>query len=128
MLDECHRRELDFNQAVEAGVFTTIGEGCLDFPAFFARAAANGYRGWCVVEQDIKFGVSPVAPKESMGCQLEVFARGGVTGELAGLGSPANPSGSSDKNSSATRSGLEHDALMALKFLLRHQPGCTQVV
>ena len=34
VLLECHRRELDFNQAVEAGVFTTIGEGCLDFPAF----------------------------------------------------------------------------------------------
>jgi inosose dehydratase len=77
MLDECHRRELDFNQAVEAGVFTTIGEGCLDFPAFFARTAANGYRGWCVVEQDIKFGVSPVAPKESMDASLR-YLRGVV--------------------------------------------------
>jgi inosose dehydratase len=79
MLDECHRRELDFNQAVEAGVFTTIGEGCLDFPAFFARTAANGYSGWCVVEQDIKFGVSPVAPKESMGASLR-YLRGVVAG------------------------------------------------
>jgi inosose dehydratase len=70
VLDECHRRELDFNQAVEAGVFTPIGDGCLDFPAFFARAAAIEYRGWCVVEQDIKFGVSQVAPKESMGASL----------------------------------------------------------
>jgi len=70
VLDECHRKELDFNQAVEAGVFTPIGDGCLDFPQFFARAAANGYRGWCVVEQDIKFGVSPVAPKVSMGASL----------------------------------------------------------
>jgi len=70
VLDECHRRELDFNQAVEEGVFTTIGEGCLDFPAFFARAAANGYHGWCVVEQDIKYGVSPVAPKQSMTASL----------------------------------------------------------
>jgi len=70
VLFECHRRELDFNQAVEAGVFTTIGEGCLDFPAFFARAGANGFSGWCVVEQDIKFGVSPVAPEESMGASL----------------------------------------------------------
>jgi inosose dehydratase len=75
MLDECHRRELDFNQAVEAGVFTTIGDGCLDFPSFFSRAAANGYSGWCVVEQDIKFGVSPVAPKESMGASLR-YLRG----------------------------------------------------
>jgi len=74
VLTECHRRELDFNQAVEAGVFTTIGEGCLDFPAFFTRAAANGYRGWCVVEQDIKFGVSPVAPKDSMGASLRYLS------------------------------------------------------
>jgi inosose dehydratase len=70
VLDECLRRELDFNQAVEAGVFTAIGDGCLDFPTFFAQAASNGYHGWCVVEQDIKFGVSPVAPKESMGASL----------------------------------------------------------
>jgi inosose dehydratase len=77
VLDECHRRELDFNQAVEAGVFTPIGDGCLNFPEFFARAAANGYRGWCVVEQDIKFGVSPVAPKESMGASLQ-YLRGVV--------------------------------------------------
>jgi inosose dehydratase len=71
ILDECHRRELDFNQAVEAGVFTQIGEGCLDFPGFFRCAARHGYSGWCVVEQDIKFGVSPVAPKESMGASLK---------------------------------------------------------
>ena len=77
VLDECHRRELDFNQAVEAGVFTTIGDGCLDFPAFFSGAAANGYSGWCVVEQDIKFGVSPVAPKESMSASLR-YLRGVV--------------------------------------------------
>src|SRR5689334_9155167 len=74
VLTECHRRELDFNQAVEAGVFTTIGDGCLDFPAFFTRTAANGYRGWCVVEQDIKFGVSPVAPKDSMAASLRYLS------------------------------------------------------
>ena len=71
ILNECNRKKLDFNQAVEAGVFTQIGEGCLDFPGFFRCAAGNGYRGWCVVEQDITFGVSPVAPKESMGASLK---------------------------------------------------------
>ena len=71
VLDECHRQKLDFNQAVEAGVFTAIGDGCLDFEDFFARTAANGYEGWCVVEQDIKFGVSTVSPKESMGASLQ---------------------------------------------------------
>ena len=71
ILDECKRKEMDFNQAVEAGVFTQIGRGCLDFSAFFRCAARNGYSGWCVVEQDIKFGVSPVRPKESMGASLK---------------------------------------------------------
>jgi inosose dehydratase len=69
VLDECHRRGLDFNQAVKAGVFTPIGDGCLDFPAFFAMVAANGYEGWCVVEQDIEFG-GPVVPKDSMATSL----------------------------------------------------------
>ncbi len=75
ILDECNRRNLDFNQAVEAEVFTQIGEGCLDFLDFFRRTARNGYSGWCVVEQDIKFGGSPVAPKESMGASLK-YLRG----------------------------------------------------
>ena len=77
VLDDCHRRQLDFNQAVEAGVFTPIGEGCLDFPAFFERAGANGYRGWCVVEQDVKFGASAVVPKDSMDASLR-YLRGVV--------------------------------------------------
>jgi inosose dehydratase len=80
VLDECRRKQLDFNQGVEEGVFTPIGDGCLDFPQFFSRAAANGYQGWCVVEQDIKFGVSPVAPKESMGASLRYLH--GVVGSL----------------------------------------------
>ena len=75
ILDECNRKKLDFNQAVEAGVFTQIGEGRLDFPEFFRCVAGNGYSGWCVVEQDIKFGVSPVAPKESMGASLKFLRK-----------------------------------------------------
>jgi inosose dehydratase len=70
VLEDCRRRALDFNQAVEVGVFTPVGGGCLDFPAFFRRVAANAYRGWCVVEQDIKFGASPVVPKDSMSASL----------------------------------------------------------
>ena len=49
--------------------------GVLDFPGFFRSVAANGYSGWCVVEQDIKFGVSPVAPKESMGASLKFLRK-----------------------------------------------------
>jgi inosose dehydratase len=77
VLNECHRRELDFNQAVKAGVFTPIGDGCLDFPLFFATTRANGYEGWCVVEQDIEFG-GPVVPKDSMCASLRYLE--GVVG------------------------------------------------
>ena len=75
VLDQCRKDKLDFNQAVEADVFTSIGDGCLNFAEFFRRAGDNGYRGWCVVEQDIKFGVSPVAPRESMGASLRYLEK-----------------------------------------------------
>ncbi|MGI8960676.1 MAG: TIM barrel protein [Bryobacteraceae bacterium] len=70
VLEESKRKKLSFDQAVEAGVFSQIGEGCIDFPAFFRALDENGYAGWCVVEQDIKFGVSAVAPKVSMEASL----------------------------------------------------------
>jgi inosose dehydratase len=70
VLEESNRKRLTFDQAVEAGVFSQIGEGCVDFPSFFRILQGHGYRGWCVVEQDIKFGVSAVAPKESMAASL----------------------------------------------------------
>ncbi len=81
VLDESNRKQLGFNEAIEAGVFSTIGEGCVDFPAFFAALADLGYSGWCVTEQDIKYGVSPVAPKVSMGASLRYLQ--GVVAELA---------------------------------------------
>lgn len=71
VLDESHRQGLDFNAAVQAGVFSQIGEGCVDLPAFFRTLVTNGYAGWLVVEQDIKFGVTPVVPAESMAASLK---------------------------------------------------------
>jgi inosose dehydratase len=70
VLKESNRKKLTFDEAVGAGVFSQIGEGCIEFPAFFRTLAGNGYAGWCVVEQDIKFGVSAVAPKTSMEASL----------------------------------------------------------
>jgi sugar phosphate isomerase/epimerase len=71
ILDAVHRNGLNFREAVEAGVFSQIGEGCVHFPVFFRTLEKNGYQGWCVVEQDIKFGVSTVSPKASMGASLQ---------------------------------------------------------
>ncbi|HLM98881.1 MAG TPA: TIM barrel protein [Bryobacteraceae bacterium] len=70
ILAESNRRQLDFDQAVEAGVFSQIGAGCVDFPAFFRMLVKNGYSGWLVVEQDVKFGATTVPPAESMAASL----------------------------------------------------------
>jgi inosose dehydratase len=75
ILDESNRKGLTFDEAVEAGVFTEIGKGCIDFDSFFGTLDKNGYSGWFVVEQDIKFGVSPVPPKVSMTASLKYLHR-----------------------------------------------------
>lgn len=69
-LAESKRRQFDFDQAVEAGVFSQIGAGCVDFPAFFQTLVKNDYSGWMVVEQDVKFGATKVPPAESMAASL----------------------------------------------------------
>ena len=75
ILEAVHRNGQNFDEAIEAGVFSQIGEGGIDFPAFFRTLQRNGYQGWCVVEQDIKFGVSAVSPKTSMCASLEFLRR-----------------------------------------------------
>lgn len=70
-LVESNRKELDFDHAVEAGVFSQIGAGCVDFPAFFQALVGNAYSGWLVVEQDVKFGATTVPPAQSMAASLQ---------------------------------------------------------
>jgi inosose dehydratase len=72
---------LDFDQAVQAGVFSQVGQGCIDFPAFFRTLADNGYSGWLVVEQDVKFGAATVLPAESMAASAAYLR--GVIARLA---------------------------------------------
>jgi len=81
VLAESNRRELNFDQAVEAGVFSQIGSGCIDFPAFFRTLVKNGYSGWLVVEQDVKFGATTVPPAESMAASLRYLRQ--VVGKLS---------------------------------------------
>jgi inosose dehydratase len=71
VLADSNRKKLNFDQAITAGVFSQIGEGRIDFLSFFQTLLQNGYRGWCVVEQDIKYGVSTVSPKQSMSASLQ---------------------------------------------------------
>jgi inosose dehydratase len=70
VLAEVRRKEMNFEQAVEAKAFTIIGEGSIDFPEFFRVLARNNYSGWMVVEQDVKFGATTRPPVESVAASL----------------------------------------------------------
>lgn len=43
---------LDFVSAVQTGIFVPLGQGAIDYPAFFAAMGRANYSGWIVVEQD----------------------------------------------------------------------------
>lgn len=71
ILEEARAKELNFEQAVEAKVFTIIGRGFVDFPGFFRTLMKNKYSGWMVVEQDVKFGATTIPPVESVAASLK---------------------------------------------------------
>ncbi len=71
VLGEARLKKLDFEGAVGAGVFSRIGEGCIDFAGFFRFLAEIQYSGWVVVEQDVIYGKTAVAPVESMRASLD---------------------------------------------------------
>ena len=77
-MDEARRDKLTFDQAIERRAFTIIGQGSIDFPAFFRMLAKNNYSGWMVVEQDVKFGATAIPPAESITASLK-YLRGVVS-------------------------------------------------
>lgn len=81
ILAEARRKGLTFDQAIEEKVFTIIGQGSIDFPTFFRVLEKNGYSGWMVVEQDVKFGATIIPPAESIAASLRYLQ--GVVNELA---------------------------------------------
>jgi len=74
-LAEVRSKELNFEEAVEARTFTIIGQGSIDFPAFFAALKAMDYHGWSVVEQDVKFGATVIPPAESIAASLDYLTK-----------------------------------------------------
>jgi inosose dehydratase len=70
ILGEARRKNLNFEQAVGAGIFSPIGEGCIDFAGFFRLLAENQYSGWMVVEQDVIYAKTATPPMESMRASL----------------------------------------------------------
>jgi inosose dehydratase len=71
VLDEARKNKWTFEEAIEHKVFTVIGQGDIDFPAFFRTLVKNNYVGWNVVEQDVKFGHTPIPPAESIAASLK---------------------------------------------------------
>jgi inosose dehydratase len=84
VLQEARRRKWTFEEAIEHKVFTIIGQGSIDFPAFFRTLLKNGYSGWSVVEQDVKFGATETPPKVSVAASLKY-----LKGVIQQLGSVA---------------------------------------
>jgi inosose dehydratase len=70
ILGEARRKNLNFEEAVGAGVFSGIGQGCIDFEGFFRFLSESQYSGWMVVEQDVIYGKTVVPPVESMRASL----------------------------------------------------------
>ena len=77
VLDEARRNKWNFEEAIAHKVFTVIGQGNIDFPAFFRSLVKNGYSGWSVVEQDVTFGATPIPPAQSIAASLK-YLRGVV--------------------------------------------------
>lgn len=71
VLAEARRKKWTFEQAIQHQVFTVIGEGDIDFTGFFRTLATNGYSGWLVVEQDVKFGEAKITPAENVAASLK---------------------------------------------------------
>jgi inosose dehydratase len=71
VLEQARSNKWTFEEAIEHKVFTVIGQGDIDFPAFFRTLVENGYSGWSVVEQDVKFGATPIPPVESIAASLK---------------------------------------------------------
>lgn len=75
VLGEARRNRFNFEQAVGAGVFSSIGDGCIDFSSFFKLLTETNYAGWAVVEQDVIYGKTTVPPVESMRASLSYLNR-----------------------------------------------------
>jgi inosose dehydratase len=71
VLDLARRNKWTFEEAIEHKAFTIIGQGSIDFPAFFRTLLKNGFAGWSVIEQDVKFGATEILPKVSVAASLK---------------------------------------------------------
>jgi inosose dehydratase len=85
VLKEARKGKWTFEGAIEQKVFTIIGQGNVDFPAFFRALVDIEYSGWLVVEQDVKFGDPTISPARSVAESLRYLL--GVVNSLEVVGS-----------------------------------------
>jgi inosose dehydratase len=81
ILELARHNKWTFEEAIEHKVFTIIGKGAIDFPAFFRTLLKNGYSGWSVIEQDVKFGATEIPPKVSVAESMKYL--NGLIADLA---------------------------------------------
>lgn len=53
VLDEGVAAAWDYGTFSEKGIWTELGEGCIDFPAVFDVLKGAGFTGWIIVETDV---------------------------------------------------------------------------
>src|SRR5580765_1953485 len=75
VLQQARENKWTFEEGIEHKVFTVMGEGDIDFPAFFRALVDIGYAGWSVVEQDVKFGDPTISPARSVADSLSYLRR-----------------------------------------------------
>ena len=51
-LAQVRRERIHMRRAWAMDPFAELGQGCIDFPAFFDVLRSQGYQGWMIVEQD----------------------------------------------------------------------------
>lgn len=71
LLEEARSKKWTFDDSVEHKLFTVIGDGNIDFPAFFRTLLKNDYSGWSVIEQDVKFGDPGISPKANVAASMK---------------------------------------------------------
>lgn len=51
-LERVRKERIHMSQAFAMDIFAELGQGCIDFPAFFDLLCTNQFQGWLIVEQD----------------------------------------------------------------------------
>lgn len=52
--------EWDYGKFSSAGIYTELGQGCIDYPALFALLDQAGFDGWVIVETDVTQLATPL--------------------------------------------------------------------